>query len=211
MKKVVLGLIVMLSVFAGTVRAANFEQGVHYFEVLSPQPVQTGDKIEVLELFWYGCPHCFRLEPVIETWLETGIPDNAQYVRLPAVLNPSWGFHSRVYYTFEALGALDALHPAFFDEIHVRRKRMNNIDQVAAFAERYNIGRDTFESAYNSFAVDSKARHAQLVSRRYDATGVPAFVVDGKYRASVSSAGGPQELMQLVNFLVEKAAAERDK
>ena len=209
MKKAVLALIMATSVITGAVRAANFEQGVHYFEVMSPQPVQTGDKIEVLELFWYGCPHCFRLEPVVERWLENGIPDNAEYVRLPAVLNPSWGFHARVYYTFEALGAVDSLHSTFFDEIHVRRKPMRNLDQVAEFAGRYNIPRDRFDSAYNSFAVDSKTRHSQLVSGRYDATGVPTFVVDGRYRASMSSAGGPQALMELVNFLVDKAAAER--
>ena len=123
----------------------------------------------------------------------------------------SWTLHARAYFTFEALGIVDSVHADFFDEIHVRRNRVQNLDQLMAFAAKHGIDNKAFKDAYDSFAVDSKLRHSALVSTRYGATGVPAVVVDGKYRASVSSAGGQQQLLELINFLVEKSTAERSK
>ncbi|MDH3639148.1 MAG: thiol:disulfide interchange protein DsbA/DsbL [Gammaproteobacteria bacterium] len=203
--RLALAAIVMAAV---TARAAEFTPGVHYFTLKEPQAVQTGSQVEVLELFWYGCPHCYDLEPYLEKWVKTK-SENAEYVRLPAVLRRSWALHARAFYTFEALNVLDKLHRDFFDEIHKRKNRIQNTEQLESFVVQRGIDKEQFYEAYNSFAVDSKLRNAQLMSARYEANGVPAIVVDGKYRATASSAGGFQELMQLVNHLVEKAAAER--
>jgi thiol:disulfide interchange protein DsbA len=189
--------------------SADFSAGVHYFELIEPQPVQTGKQIEVLELFWYGCPHCYTLEPVVDEWLKTK-PTKAELVRLPAVLRDSWAFHARLYFAFEALDVLDKVHTEFFDEIHKRRNRINSLEALTPFLAAHGIPKDDFMDAYESFAVDSKLRHALLMSNRYEATGVPTMIVDGKYRATASSAGGHEQLMELVNFLVAKAAKERE-
>ncbi len=188
--------------------AANYTAEIHYFKLPAPQPVQTGDQIEVLELFWYGCPHCYQLEPIIDKWL-TKKPKNAAHVRLPAILRDTWAFHARVYFTFEAMGLVDKLHPKFFDELHKKRNRIRNKEQLIPFLDANGVSADQFFDTYNSFAVDSKVRHSQLMSRNYALTGVPTMIVDGKYRATASSAGGHQQLMDLVNFLIAKAAKER--
>ena len=203
-----LWLVLWAALLAGPANAANFQPGVHYFELKQIQPVQTGDQIEVLELFWYGCPHCFDLEPYIEAWLQDK-PEAAEYVRLPAIFRDSWALHARAYYTFEALGMVEEVHKDLFDEIHRRRSRLNSLDQLVKFAGRHGVEEEKFKDAFESFAVDSKLRHARNMTNRYEATGVPTIVVDGKYRATVSSAGGQQQLMDLVNFLVAKAAQER--
>lgn len=208
-KRALMGLAMAAVVWgAAPARAADYTAGVHYFELKEPQPVQTGSQIEVLEMFWYGCPHCYDLEPHIEKWLKTK-PENAAYVRLPTIFRPSWTLHARAYYTFEALGTLDTFHRDFFDEIHKRKNRVQTAEELENYVVQRGIDKNKFYEAYNSFAVDSKLRHAQLMSARYEANGVPTFVVDGKYRATASTAGGHQELMQVVNYLVEKAAAER--
>ncbi len=188
--------------------AANYTAGVHYFELSAPQPVQTGSQIEVLELFWYGCPHCYKLEPIIGEWVKTK-PKNAEHVRLPAVLRDSWEFHARVYYTFEAMDLLDKLHTNFFDELHKRKNRIRSQKQLTPYLKAHGISEELFFDIFNSFAVDSKVRHAMLMSKNYEAGGVPTIIVDGKYRATASSAGGHEQLLELVNFLIAKAANER--
>lgn len=188
--------------------AANYTADIHYFKVPTPQPVQTGDQIEVLELFWYGCPHCYKLEPVIEKWL-TSMPKNAAHVRLPAILRDTWAFHARVYYTFEAMDLVDKVHASFFDELHKRKNRIRTKEQLIPFLKANGVPTAEFFDNYESFAVDSKVRHARLMSGNYAISGVPTMIVDGKYRATASSAGGLQQLMDLVNFLVAKAAKER--
>ena len=209
MKKILVGLSLSL-IFAINVFAAEYKEGAQYFKLKKSQPVQTGKQIEVKELFWYGCPHCYRLEPSIQRWLKKK-PENADYIPMPAVLRESWVFDARAYYTFETLGIVDKVHVEFFDEIHKRGKRLRTSEQLADFLSRFGIKKKDAIDAYNSFAVDTKLRHATLMVRRYEANGVPTIIVDGKYRATATSAGGHEELMQLVNYLVDKSAAERPK
>lgn len=209
MKKVLIGL--SLSFFlAINVFAVEYKEGAQYFKLKKAQPVQTGKQIEVKELFWYGCPHCYRLEPSIQKWLKNK-PANADYIPMPAVLRDTWVFHARAYYTFETLGIVDKAHVEFFDEIHKRRKRLRTPEQLASFASQFGVKKKEVIDTYNSFAVDTKLRHARIMVRRYEANGVPTMIVDGKYRATATSAGGHEELMQLVNFLIKKSAAERGK
>ena len=114
--------------------AQEYQQDVNFFELQVTQPVHTGDKIEVLELFWYRCPHCFALEPYLNKWLKNK-PEFVEFVRLPAVLNRSWEFDARVYYTFVALGLVARLHEPYFEAIHEEQKRFRSVEQVADWVE----------------------------------------------------------------------------
>ncbi|MBX2868077.1 MAG: thiol:disulfide interchange protein DsbA/DsbL [Acidiferrobacterales bacterium] len=186
----------------------RYVEGGHYELLGEFQPVQTGDKIEVVEMFWYRCPHCYRLEPYLEKWLQNK-PENAEYVPIPALLNNSWAFQARAFFTFEALGLTDTLHAKFFDAIHKERRPFNTVDQLAEWAQEYGADPEDIRKTMDSFAVNNKLNFAALMSKKYGITGVPAIIVDGKYRTNVSMAGSHEELFNLIDFLIEKAAAER--
>ncbi len=187
----------------------QFREGGHYELLSETQPVQSGDKIEVVELFWYGCPHCYRLEPFIAQWLQSK-PDHVEFVPLPAILNEHWAFHARLYYTLEALGLDEALHAEVFDAIHEARRKLNTLEQFADWGAKNGIDREELIAAFHSFAVDSKTRFAAVMSRKYGITGVPSIIVDGKYRTSVSQAGSREKLLEVIDHLVELAAEGRD-
>lgn len=197
------------TLFLSPVQAEKYEEGKHYQALPQAQPVQTGKKIEVAELFWYHCPHCFALEPVLEDWLDKAKPENAEYVRVPGIFRKTTIFDARVYYTLEALGVIDKMHADIYQEIHVRKNPFASVEDISGLLKKHGVNEIDFKAAFESFAVDTKVKQAQLAFERYQATGVPTIVVDGKYRATASSAGGHQELMNLTNFLVEKAALER--
>jgi thiol:disulfide interchange protein DsbA len=183
--------------------SSAYDEGTHYQRLAKAQPTSTGDKIEVVEVFWYGCPHCYSLEPAVHEWLKTK-PDNVEFVRLPAALNPSWAFHAKVYYTAEALGIVEQFHGAFFDEIHLKNKRMASEASVQAFFETLGVTKTDFESAWNSFGVDSKLRKAQQKAIGYQLRSVPAVIVDGKYKVTSQTAGGASQIFKVVNALAEK-------
>ena len=204
----VISTLALLLAFALPVTGQEYEQGINYFPLKIPQPVHTGDKIEVLELFWYRCPHCFELEPYLNKWLKSK-PDFIEYVRLPAVLNRSWAFDARVFYTFVALGLVDSLHEAYFDAIHKDRKRIVTVEQLADWVADKGQDPQQILDTFNSFGVDSMVAHAADMSGRYETDGVPTIIVDGKYRTKVSLAGGHNELIDLMNYLALRAQSER--
>ena len=189
--------------------AVEYTAGVHYETLSNPQPVQTGENIEVREMFWYGCPHCYRLEPYIHKWLETK-PDNAEYIAMPAILAGSWAVHGQAFYTFETLGILDQVHTPFFDAIHKDRKLFRTAEEIAKWVAQFGIDSGEFIDTFNSFAVDSKMRQSQLMAERYEIDSVPNIIIDGKYRTSVTMAGSNNALMDVINFLVDKSAQERE-
>jgi len=199
-----------LALLSLSVHAANWEQGVHYFELAEPQPVQTDEKIEVRELFWYGCPHCYSLEPFLENWKQNK-PEKAGFVLMPGIFNKASQFHARVFYTFESLDITKRVHRDFYDEIHQRGNRMRSPSAVAQFAAKHGVEDKAFEDAFNSFSVDANVRNARKMFRDYEATGVPTLIVDGRYRITVASAGGHEQLLQLINFLVEREAQARSE
>ena len=188
--------------------AQEFQEDVNFFPLLVEQPVRTGDQIEVLEIFWYGCPHCYALEPYLKKWLKNK-PEFVEFVQLPAVLNRSWAFDARVFYTFVALGLMDELHEAYFDAIHQDRRRMKNVEQVASWAQEQGIDPKLILDTFNSFGVDSMLANATQMSGRYEADGVPTIIIDGKYRTTVSLAGGHNEMIDLINYLAQRAKSER--
>jgi thiol:disulfide interchange protein DsbA len=169
--------------------------------------VETDDKIEVREFFWYGCPHCYSLEPYLERWLKTK-PDEVAYVRTPGVAR-KWIPHARAYYTFEALGITEKVHRPFFDAIHKGGQKLSDEASMAAFVAAYGVDQETFRKAFNSFGVKTQVQKAKQLNFRYGVDSVPTITVDGRYKANVRGAGGPDQLMRLINYLVEQSKLER--
>ncbi len=203
-------LIAALSLFATGLPAQDepFVEGGHYELLSEVQPVQTGEQIEVAELFWYQCPHCYRLEPFLAEWLKNK-PANAELVHIPAIFNERWAFSARVYYTLAALGLAEELHADLFHAIHEARRPLNTLAQFADWAVEQGADRQALLAAFDSFAVESKVNFSAVMSRKYGISGVPAIIVDGKYRTSVSLAGSHEELLEVIDYLVNLAAEER--
>ncbi|HEX4870213.1 MAG TPA: thiol:disulfide interchange protein DsbA/DsbL [Moraxellaceae bacterium] len=177
-----------------------------YRTLATPGRVDKPGLIEVREFFWYGCPHCYKLEPHMAAWLKTK-PADVNFVRTPAALNPVWEVNARGYYTVELMGMLEKTHGALFDAIHRGGKRPYDPDSLAAFYTAFGVNPSTFKSTYNSFAVDGKVSQSRALAQFYGLDGVPAVVVNGKY---VVKGEGP-EVIATINALIarERAAARK--
>ena len=179
-----------------------------YRVVNSPIPVTTGDKIEVAELFWFKCGHCYALEPSLKSWAADK-PDNVELIKIPAILNSRWAFEAQAYYTMQTLNVPSEAYDKYFMRIHVQRQYINNLDDLSAFLGDFGKTPAEVKSAFESFAVDTNMRYAKRAGISSGATGVPAIIVDGKYITSVSDAGSVSEMFTVVDQLIAKAAAER--
>ncbi len=184
-------------------------EGVEY-QLVGPQPVETGAKIEVREFFWYGCSHCYSLEPFLEKWLKT-MPKNAKLVRTPGVFNEQWAIHARTYYAFEALGLTDRMHAPLFRAIHSEKRRLFDAESLAAFVAEKGGDRTAFLNAYNSFGMQANLNRAIQLGQAYRLESVPTLIVDGKYMTNANIAGGYDKIPAVLDFLVKKAAAERGR
>ncbi|MFK8052864.1 MAG: thiol:disulfide interchange protein DsbA/DsbL [Woeseiaceae bacterium] len=191
--------------------ATRFTEGKH-FQRFRPtkMTVGSGDNIEVAEVFWYGCNHCYNLEPVLNNWADE-LPEDVAFLKIP-VAWPQAEKHTRVFYTIEALGGMGAIenkqaaHMAVFDAIHVNRARMTGKQQVFELAKRFGASEDDFDKAWDSFEVNTRMNQAKTLSRAYNIQSVPAVVVNGKYITDEIMAGGKQELLAVIDELV---ASER--
>lgn len=183
--------------------AEKYEEGVHYERIVPAQPTSTVNKVEVLEIFWYGCPHCFRFEPYVERWLRKK-PENAQFVRLPGVFRPSWEIGARAFYTAKLLGVFEKLHKPIFNAIHLQKRKLNTEEAMMEFFAEQGVDKKDFIKTYNSFAVGTRLRRAKTMTARYGIDGVPAVIVNGKYRVSNRMTGSNAETLKVINFLVEK-------
>ena len=209
MRRLMGGCLAMLMLFPVLARA-EFTEGRQYMQVPFPTPVETGNKIEVREIFWYGCSHCYVLEPGLTRWLKK-LPANAQFVRTPATASPRWVIHARAYYTFEALGAMEKLHGAFFKAVQEQPGALKDEKGIADFAARHGIDRKKFTEAFNSFGVRLKLEKAKQVNQDLNINSVPTLVVDGRYLTSAAMAGGEEAMFKLLDQLIGKAAKERNK
>ena len=174
-----------------------------FIELKPAQPTQTGDKIEVVEVFWYGCPHCYSFEPFLEEWSKS-LPADVELIRLPGVLNQAWIPHAKAYYTAEKLGILAEIHRPLFDAIHKEKKQIFNDDQIRAFFISQGVTAAQFDQTYTSKEVDAKIRQAYFLARDYKLTGVPSMVINGKYLTSASQTGTFEELINVMNALIDK-------
>jgi thiol:disulfide interchange protein DsbA len=185
------------------------EWGKDYVELTPAQPVEAPrGKVEVIEFFWYRCPHCADLEPELEAWAKRQ-PGHVLIRRQPAVLNDGWLPLTRAYYALEAVGQLDRLHGAVFTAIHRDRIDLNDPNTFFDWAAARGVDRKKLVEAYNSFSVNAKAARAKQLSVKYKITGVPAFVVNGKYLTSAYLTGGNKELFKVLDALIEQEKGKR--
>lgn len=202
-RMLVVALAACSGVMAPAAGAEPFDEGVDYQRVAPAQPTEAEPgKVEVLELFWYGCPHCYHLEPLLEQWL-AGQPDTVAFRRMPAVLGDQWAIHARAFYAAEVLGVSDKVHQALFDAMHAEKRRLNDEASLAAFFAEQGVDEEQFRQAFHSFSVETKLRRAMTMTRRYGIDGVPAFVVNGKFRTSASLTGTRERMFEVLEALVK--------
>ncbi len=187
-----------------------WQEGVNYTRLVPAQPTSVPPgQVEVLEFFWYACPHCYAIDPQVESWRKTK-PAYISFARVPVMWSEGHRSTARLYYTLESLGKLDQLHGEVFKEIHVNGNPLIASDPndtagaerlQAAFLRKFAISDDAFKKAYHSFAVETDLQRADQLGLRYRIEGVPTFVINGKYVADVRSAGSPERLISLVDDL----------
>jgi thiol:disulfide interchange protein DsbA len=183
-------------------------QPVQYGEINPPQPVEAKGKIEVIEFFWYGCPHCYTLEPHIEAWLKT-LPPDVDFRRVPAVFSQRWGHDAAIYYTLEALGLIDKLHRPLFDAIHKQNLRTDNEPALNEWLQKQGVDPKKFMDTMKSFGVQSKTRRAVQQTIAYKIDGTPAMAVAGRYTVSAEQGRTQQGMLKAVDTLVAKARKEK--
>ncbi len=189
---------------AGSASAATLSDK-DYREIKPAQSTEPGPKVEVIEFFWYGCPHCFDLEPTLKKWLEHK-PADVTFRRVPAIFRQSWVPGAQTFYTLESMGELDRMHSKVFDAIHVERQPFNDMAAITAWMGKNGVDAKKFEDTAKSFAVSGKVQRAQQMSAAYQLTGVPALVVDGKYIALGNSFDG---MLAILEQLIDCARTER--
>ena len=201
---------VAAAVFSLTALAAGPEafEGHDYARLKNAQPVATGKKIEVLEFFWYRCPHCFQLEPGLDKWLKT-LPKDAQLRRVPAVFRDDWMPGAKLYYTLEQMDLLSRLHTKVFDAYHLENLNLNDPALLGGWIAKQGVDRKKFEGIYNSFSIQSKATQGARLATAYGITGVPTLIIDGKYMTSESMTNSEPRLFEVLDQLIVKARAER--
>ena len=187
---------------------ADIVAGKDYTVLTNPQLTQTGDKIEVLEFFWYGCPHCYSLNPLLKTWL-TNLPSDIEFRYVPAIFRPNWVAGAKIFYAIETLGITAALHDKIYDAIHRDKIDLNNESILFDWIEKQGVDRKKFENTYNSFAIQNQVAKSTEMSRQYQLTGVPALVINGKYVTSGKMGGTPQDTIKTLEALIEKARKEK--
>ena len=206
MRKLTILLILLLLSLANVVFAnesVEYDEGVDYKLITPAQATDNPDKVEVVEVFWYGCPHCNHLEPFLESWVKN-VPKDVNFYRLPAVFSPAWEVHARAYFTADILDVLEKSHRGLFHGLHVERKSLNTIDKLATFYADYGIDEALFKKTYNSFVVNTRVSRSKDMVDRYGITGVPAIVVEGKYLVTGSMAKSYQNMLKITDYLVEK-------
>lgn len=176
------------------------------------QPVRTRDssKVEVVEVFWYGCGHCYNFEPLIKQWKKRK-PDYVDFQQSPAMWNATMKTHAAMFFTAEILGVMDKLHDPIFTSMNVERKRLANADEIEDLFADYGVDREEFRKTFKSFSVNSMVKQADARARSYKISGTPEVVVNGKYRVSARLAGGQAEMLKVVDFLIEKERAQLAK
>jgi thiol:disulfide interchange protein DsbA len=201
----------LVSVLSAVVLAlplAATGQAFQYGKIDPPQPVESGNKIEVIEFFWYGCIHCYNLEPHIEAWLKK-LPPDVEFRRVPAVFSPRWGHDAAIYYTLESMGLLEKLHRPLFDAIHKSSLRTDNEAALSEWLQKNGVDPKKFMDTMKSFGVQSKTRRAVQQTVAYKIDGTPAMAVAGRYTVSAEQGRTQQGMLEAVDKLVAMARKEK--
>jgi thiol:disulfide interchange protein DsbA len=203
-------LLLVVANFAG---AAELKDGQDYATYNPPRATESRDKIEVAEFFWYGCSHCFSIDPALQVWLKK-LPKDATFRRVPAVFpgrdgNPGqWASGAALYYTLEAMGLGEKLHSDIFNAVHVQRADVLSDKGMIDWLGKKGVDTKTFAATYQSFAVRSKVLRAMQVTQAYGLDGVPALIVDGRYRGIITS-NSHEEYLAAIDQLIDKARKDR--
>ena len=196
-------LITLIFAFNSVVaQEGQYIEGKNYVRIdpVVPPLESTEAKHEVVELFWYGCSHCYDFEPYINQWKDNKSSD-VSFIRVPAIFNARWEQHARAYYSLELMGELDKAHNLLFTGIHEQGRGLHDLDSMARFFAAHDIDETKFRESFNSFAVETKINRAKQLVRQYQITGVPTIIVDGEYKISASSAGGYPQLVEIIDSL----------
>ncbi len=201
------GAIGLASTAFAQVQERPFEQS---YRAITPQATTTGDKIEVIDFFWYGCPYCFQLLPLMLEW-EKSKPTDVVLRRVPAILRQEWVPEAHIYYTLEALGAADRLHTKVFEAFHRERLQATDTEAWGKWAEANDIDRAKWDEAYNSQSVRNNVVRAVELGRDYDVRGTPVLVVDGRYQTGGGQAGSLKNVMPTIDGLINLTRERRKK
>lgn len=207
MNKVILSLVAGFTLAAGAALAKPFEEGLQYVPVNPQPPVGSGNEVEVVEFFWYGCNHCNDFEPVVSKWAAQ-LPENVKFVQIPVMFGGPADLHAQVYYALEGIGELDRIHEKLFHVINVEGRKLRSRDEVDAFLEANGVDMDKYREAMTSFSVAAKVNRARALMRRYGIRGVPALVVDARYRSGTGFKSY-EEMTEVVDYVVDKVLAQR--
>jgi thiol:disulfide interchange protein DsbA len=202
--------VAVMALVASGVGAQALEEGKNYVRLRNPQPVETGNKIEVIEFFSYGCPHCAHLEPELEGWMKS-LPPDVAFRRVPVMFQPSWVTLAKEYFTLEALGNGSKLTPEMFKAMHEQNVNLTNEKTFLDWIEKKGVERKKAEELMSSFAIAGKVNKAKSQAAAYRIESVPTVIVDGKYVTAPDKAGSHAAMPGVINALVAKARAERPK
>jgi len=205
-----LSLLLLLFPLIGFADDAEFYDGIHYTEINPVAPLTNTGKIEVVEVFWYACPHCFRFEPHVTKWKAT-LADDVVFERIPGVLSKHWILLAKVFYAANILGVEEKMTPIIFNNIHQHNARMNKIKDAEALFVANGVSAEDFNQAIKSFAVNTKVGQAKSLNKRYGLSGVPTIIVDGRYRVDSGAIGSFEKVIEITDFLVNMVRESRLK
>lgn len=191
------------SLFGPSVLAVEPVEGRNYVALSSPVLTAQPEKVEVVALFWYGCPHCYQLESKLNPWAET-LPEDVDFIRVPAMFGGIWNLHGQMFYTLQSMDALAQVHDSIFNTLHNSNRKLSSVNEIANYLAEQGIDKEVFLKTWDSFAVKSQVEKAKKLAVAYQVTGVPAMVIDGKYRFDIGMAGGLQETIDVTDSLIEK-------
>ena len=209
MKKL-LSLLLLLASF--NIMAADPQMGTEFDKTVQAIPTETPNKIEVTELFWYGCSHCYQMDPLLNAWVKK-LPADVVFKRLPGLPNASWAPMAKTYYAMEVLGVLEKLHTPLFEAIH-KQKSLNPTDEKAAIdwvMKQGGFDKKKVEEAFGSFSMNTNLNRAANFFRASGATGVPSFVINGQFITSSTMAGGNGQALKTVDYIVNNIRIDKAK
>ncbi|MFQ5625985.1 MAG: thiol:disulfide interchange protein DsbA/DsbL [Methyloligellaceae bacterium] len=187
----------------------KYSEGRHYKVLTTAQGTSSSpDVIEVAEVFWYGCPHCYNFDPHVEKWKQN-LPDGVELVRLPVMWNPTNEIHARMFYTADALGKLDEMHGPIFREMHINRKTLTEEAVIEELFDGFGVSSEEFSRTFRSFPVETRLKKAKNLTQRYRIQSVPVLVVNGKYVVTGPGIKNFDDMIAVADELIAREQAER--
>jgi protein dithiol oxidoreductase (disulfide-forming) len=199
-------------IFGTSAFAADPKVGTEFDAVTQPVTTDNAAKIEVMEIFWYGCSHCYSMDAPLNAWVKK-LPSDVYFKRVPGLPNPSWAPMAKAFYAMETLGVSEKLHTPLFEAIH-KSKTLNPTDEKAAIAwvtAQSGLDKLKVEQAFKSFTINTSLNRAAIAFRNSGATGVPSLVIDGKYITSSTMAGGNEQALKVADYIIGNVRADKAK